>query len=85
MYQHFSLNERGYEFQAQPDKYLNISTFILAETFQFHLFKHLIISMKKMKIDIEERLLWKLVQFAGFGQDDVSDESLDENDYDTKQ
>ena len=41
--------------------------------------------MKKLNVHIEERLLWKLFQFGGFGQTDVIDENLDETDYDTRQ
>ena len=41
--------------------------------------------MKKLNVNIEERLLWKLFQFGGFGQTDVIDENLDETDYDTRQ
>lgn len=48
------------------------------------IYKHLVISMKKLNVHIEERLLWKLFQFGGFGKTDVSDENLDETDYDTR-
>ncbi|XP_053397930.1 intermembrane lipid transfer protein VPS13D-like [Mercenaria mercenaria] len=42
------------------------------------IFKHLIISMKKLTVQLEEELLWKLVQFAGIGQSDTSLEKLEE-------
>ena len=34
--------------------------------------------MKKLTIQLEEELLWKLVQFAGIGQSDKSLEKLEE-------
>lgn len=34
--------------------------------------------MKKLTIQLEESLLWKLVQFAGFGQNDTSLEKIEE-------
>lgn len=44
-------------------------------------FQHLVISMKKMTLDIEEKLLWKLFQFAGFGKEE---HLADETDYDSQ-
>ena len=37
--------------------------------------------MKKMTLDIEEKLLWKLFQFAGFGKEE---HLADETDYDSQ-
>ncbi|KAL4233287.1 Vacuolar protein sorting-associated protein 13D [Mactra antiquata] len=42
------------------------------------IFKHVIISMKRLTIQLEEQLLWKLVQFAGIGQSDTNIEKIEE-------
>lgn len=34
--------------------------------------------MKKLSIQIEEQLLWKLLQFFGFGSKDLMDEKVTE-------
>ncbi|XP_059165407.1 intermembrane lipid transfer protein VPS13D-like [Physella acuta] len=42
------------------------------------IFKHLYVCTKRMTIHIEEKLLWKLMQFAGVGKDDRILNRLDE-------
>uniref|UniRef100_A0A8W8ME86 Intermembrane lipid transfer protein VPS13-like C-terminal domain-containing protein n=1 Tax=Magallana gigas TaxID=29159 RepID=A0A8W8ME86_MAGGI len=42
------------------------------------IYKHLIVNMKKLSIQIEEQLLWKLLQFFGFGSKDHMDEKVTE-------
>ena len=43
------------------------------------LMQHLIISMKKLTVQLEEKLLWKLVQFRGYSQSDPSIQKLEDN------
>ncbi|XP_062579526.1 intermembrane lipid transfer protein VPS13D-like isoform X2 [Saccostrea cucullata] len=42
------------------------------------IYKHLIVNMKKLSIQVEEELLWKLLQFCGFGSTDHLDEKVTE-------
>lgn len=44
------------------------------------IFKHLIITVKNLTVQAEEKLLFKLLQFAGFNQSDAELEKMDEND-----
>ena len=44
-----------------------------------HSLQHLIISMKKLTVQLEEKLLWKLVQFCGYRQSDPSIQKLEDN------
>ncbi|XP_013405463.1 vacuolar protein sorting-associated protein 13D-like isoform X2 [Lingula anatina] len=45
------------------------------------IYKHLAVYMKRMTLIIEERLLWKLLQFADIGLDDSDLEQVDESDF----
>lgn len=40
--------------------------------------QHLVVSMKKLTIHIEEVLLWKLVQFAGVGEGKPATEDIEQ-------
>ena len=42
------------------------------------------VTVKRMTLQIEERLLWKLFQFAGYNQTDMAQEQLDENSFDSQ-
>ncbi|XP_023229581.1 vacuolar protein sorting-associated protein 13D-like isoform X2 [Centruroides sculpturatus] len=44
------------------------------------IFKHLIITIKNLTVQAEEKLLFKLLLFAGFNQSDAELEKMDEND-----
>lgn len=51
---------------------------ILNSKWNAEIYKHLIVNMKKLSIQIEEQLLWKLPQFFGFGSKDHMDEKVTE-------
>ncbi|XP_064629557.1 intermembrane lipid transfer protein VPS13D-like isoform X2 [Lineus longissimus] len=53
-------------------------------TWNAEIFKHLLISMKRTTLQLEEELLWKLLQFAGYNQIDTEFQKLDESDYDSQ-
>jgi hypothetical protein len=40
--------------------------------------------MKRTTLQLEEDLLWKLLQFAGYNQTDAELQKLDESDYDSQ-
>ncbi|OWF52509.1 Vacuolar protein sorting-associated protein 13D [Mizuhopecten yessoensis] len=42
------------------------------------IYKHLFITMKKMSVQLEERLLWKIIQFIGSDNSDSVEEKLDQ-------
>ena len=46
--------------------------------------QHLTVTVKQMTLQIEERLLWKLFQFAGYNQIARAQEQLDENSFDSQ-
>ncbi|CAH1798376.1 unnamed protein product [Owenia fusiformis] len=48
------------------------------------IYKHLYVSVKKMTLQVEERCLWKLLQFLGYKQADHQLEKLDEGTYDSQ-
>ena len=45
---------------------------------------HMLMSVKKLTVHIEERLLWKLLAFCGFNQADPELERLDECSFDSQ-
>ncbi|XP_060085097.1 intermembrane lipid transfer protein VPS13D-like [Ylistrum balloti] len=42
------------------------------------IYKHLFITMKKMSVQLEERLLWKIIQFIGSDSSDSTEEKVDQ-------
>lgn len=48
------------------------------------IFKHMIITLKNLTINIEENQLYKLLALAGFNQSDLEVERADENDYEAQ-
>uniref|UniRef100_T1J4D0 UBA domain-containing protein n=1 Tax=Strigamia maritima TaxID=126957 RepID=T1J4D0_STRMM len=48
------------------------------------IFKHLMITVKNLTIQVEEKVLWKLFQFAGFNRSDRELEKIEESDFDNQ-
>ncbi len=48
------------------------------------IYRHLIVSLHRITMQIEERLLWKLLQFLGFNKENGELDNLDENNYDSQ-
>jgi hypothetical protein len=51
---------------------------VLRYLFAVVVLQHLIVNMKKLSVQIEEQLLWKLLQFCGFGSTGQGDETVTE-------
>ncbi|KAL5009744.1 hypothetical protein ScPMuIL_012049 [Solemya velum] len=47
------------------------------------IYKYMVISMKKLTLQLEERLLWKLLQFIGFGEAEGDIHKLDDKECDS--
>ena len=43
------------------------------------MFQHLIVSTKKMTVHLEEKLLWKLLQFAGYNKPEDDMKKMEES------
>ena len=46
--------------------------------------QHLIVQMTRFTVQVEERVLWKLLDFLGQGKGDSMAEQLDENSFESQ-
>nr|XP_006005250.1 PREDICTED: vacuolar protein sorting-associated protein 13D [Latimeria chalumnae] len=76
-------NSESEAVESGPALQLNSMTFPSKSTLN-NLFKHLMITARPVTVQIEEKLLLKLLSFFGYGQSESEVEKLDENHLDEK-
>ncbi|XP_025097802.1 vacuolar protein sorting-associated protein 13D-like isoform X4 [Pomacea canaliculata] len=65
--------------QADKTPFLTISAAkVPSAKWNAEIFKHFCLSTKRLTVHIEERLLWKLLQFAGFGKGSTDMHKMDD-------